>query len=288
VIGGKTPAQTPVSRPTDELDRRLLATLAAHEGPAGICPRIPRLAALLGVSESTLHRALRRLVAAGQLERIAVFERDDDPEWQRRGHQGSRPRRQTTNSYRLLVTPGSATLNPRLRLTPAPGVTASEETAAQTPVSPDFVTPLEGKEPADGGYKGVDEGEHELAPIDIAVVLDVGGQHEPSWADLHLDRDQILGQLRGQLGEVQVLGTVSNDDPERDAKLSALHANGTPQATPRWSNRRPSYKPAGKDTRRLPLAGDLEDFHAAIDALDDDTVHWNYFRNLPDHRRPAR
>jgi hypothetical protein len=196
-------AQTPVSRSTDELDRRLLAALAAHEGPAGICPRVPRLAALLTVSESTLHRALRRLVDAGQLERLPVFECDDDPEWRRRGHQPSHPRRQTSNSYRLLVTPGSATLNPGSRLTPGPGVTASEEPAAQTPVSQNFVTPLEGKEGAGGGYQRIDEDESALSPaesIEIAI--------EPP-AALQLDHDpsltEVLATLGRAFGPVQVL-----------------------------------------------------------------------------------
>jgi Helix-turn-helix domain len=99
---GEGAAQTPVSR---GLDRRLLDTLAAHDGPAGICPSIPRLAALLDVSDSSIHRALRRLVAAGQLVRVAVFERDDDLEWKRRDRRTSHARRQTSNTYRL--TPGS-------------------------------------------------------------------------------------------------------------------------------------------------------------------------------------
>jgi len=138
-----TAGQTPVSRRTEELDARLLATLAAHLGPAGIYPSVPRLAALLDVSVSTVHRSLRRLVAAGVVERIPVFERDDDPEWRRRGHLSSHPRRQTTNSYRV---------------TPDPGVTGYPQPAGQTPVSPDSVTPLEGKDSAGSGYQGIDKG----------------------------------------------------------------------------------------------------------------------------------
>jgi hypothetical protein len=241
VSDSKTPAQTPVSRPTDELDRRLLATLAAHEGPAGICPRVPRLAALLEVSESTLHRALRRLIHAGQLERIPVFERDDDPEWQRRGHRGSRPRRQTTNSYRL---------------TPAPGVTASRETSAQTPVSPESVTPLEGKEPADGGYQGSRDGEYEPAPresIEVAAVLEVGRQHEPSWAELRLDGDGILDRLRGQLDDVEVLSVVANDRPPTDYRT----------ARGRVIDLTGGKRPEGKQAVR--------DLHQALDELVDHT-----------------
>ncbi len=119
----KSAAQTPVSRETAELDRRLLDTLAAHEGPAGICPRVPRLASLLDVSVSTVQRSLRRLVEAGLIERVPVYERDDDVEWKQRlaaGFCGERPRRQTSNSYRV---------------TPGPGVTPKTKSAAQTPVS---------------------------------------------------------------------------------------------------------------------------------------------------------
>jgi hypothetical protein len=188
---GKRAAQTPVSRSTDELDRRLVQTLAAHQGPAGICPRVPRLAALLGVSESTLHRALRRVVDAGQVKRIPVHELPEDPEWQRRGHRISHKGRQTTNSYLL---------NPQLVVetdTP-PGVTASEEPAGQTPVSPVFVTPLEERKvQAVGGYQGnTDKGE----PIEFSI--------EPPETAL-LDHDpgvsEILATLTAAFGHVQVL-----------------------------------------------------------------------------------
>jgi DNA-binding transcriptional ArsR family regulator len=190
-VSGKRPAHTPVSRSTDELDRRLRETLAAHQGPAGICPTVPRLAGLLGVSVSTVQRSLRRLVAAGLVERVAVHELPDDPEWQRRGHRISHKGRQTSNSYRLLVTPG-------------PGVTASEGTAGQTPVSPDFVTPLEGKEQAGGGYQGsTDEGEAALIPagpveIDLDVPAALLLAHDPGVTE-------ILGTLGRAFGEVLVL-----------------------------------------------------------------------------------
>jgi hypothetical protein len=187
-VSGKRPAQTPVSRP---VDWRLVDTLAAHQGPAGIYPTVPRLADRLHVSVSTVQRALRRLVAAGVVERVAVFELPDDPEWQRRGHRMSHKGRQTSNSYRLAVTPG-------------PGVTASEEIAAQTPVSPDFVTPLEGKEPADGGYQGsTDEDEQDLiAPEPVELDLDVP---EALQLDHPPDIPEILAVVTGGFGDVQVL-----------------------------------------------------------------------------------
>jgi hypothetical protein len=159
---------------------------------------------------------------------------------------------------------------------------------AQVNTQEDGVACLNKKGTSRGGYHGVDEGEHEPAlpePVALAAALDVGSQHEPTWADLRLDADQILDRLRGQLGDVQALGLVSDGDPERDAKLGALHADGASPAKPRWSNRRPSYRPAGKDARRLPLTGDVEDFHAAVDALEDDTVSESYYLKVTNGRR---
>ena len=220
---------TPVSRRTDELDRRLLETLAAHEGPVGICPRVPRLAALLGVSVSTVQRSLRRLESADLVERIPVYETDDDLEWKRRRHRVSHARRQTSNTYRL---------------TPAPGVTGFGEPAAQTRVSQDFVTPLEGKEPADGGYHGdIDEGDRDLIPtepIQIAV--------EPPEA-LQLDHNpglsEIMGTLEQGFGHVQVLEY--RRDPPLEDPTGYLTARG----------------------RRIDLAtAKPKDLHQALDQLD--------------------
>jgi hypothetical protein len=86
------------------IDRRLLDLLAAHQGPAGICPTMTRLAGLVGVTRRYVRERLATLEAAGLVERVAVFERDDDLEWKRRraaGFAGERPRRQTSNAYRL-------------------------------------------------------------------------------------------------------------------------------------------------------------------------------------------
>jgi hypothetical protein len=62
---------------------------------------------------------------------------------------------------------------------------------------------LEEKEPADRGYQGVEEGEQAPAT------------HEPTWADLRLDADGILGQLRAQLGDVELV-SVTFDRPATD------------------------------------------------------------------------
>jgi hypothetical protein len=194
----KAPAQTPVARRTDELDRRLLDTLAAHQGPAGICPGVPRLARLLGVHVSTIQRALLRLERAGRLKRIEVFETDDDLEWKRRlaaGFPGERPRRQTANSYVLL---------------PGPGRSSSQRPAGQPPVARDSVRPLEGKEPADGGYQGSrDEDELTLRPTEPVEI-----PIEPP-AALLLDHDpgptEILDALGRGFGTVQVAQVWPNE-----------------------------------------------------------------------------
>jgi hypothetical protein len=47
------------------------------------------------------------LEAAGLVERVAVFERPDDPEWTQRGRRQSHLNRQTNNSYRLTAPPRS-------------------------------------------------------------------------------------------------------------------------------------------------------------------------------------
>jgi hypothetical protein len=66
--------------------------------------------------------------------------------------------------------------------------------------------------------------------------------------------DQVLDTIRAGLGQVDVIWP----------------------ANPRWSNRRPTYRPAGRGARPLPLTGDLEDVHAAIDAPEADTVPESY------------
>jgi DNA-binding Lrp family transcriptional regulator len=191
-VSGNRPAQTPVARRTDEFDRRLLETLAAHQGPGGIYPTVPRLARLLGVHVSTVQRSLRRLEAAALVERTDVFEDENDLEWKRRDHRISHRGRQTASSYRLVG---------RGELLPAPGSSAFQEPAAQTPVAADSLLPLEGKEPADSGYQGSrDKGERPPEPIEVSV--------EPPESAL-LDRDpgvsEVLGTLGRAFGDLQVL-----------------------------------------------------------------------------------
>jgi hypothetical protein len=85
-------------------------------------------------------------------------------------------------------------------------------------------------------------------------VTGVGQQRPLELLDHWPSEDQVLDTLRAGLGEVEVIWP----------------------ANPRWSNRRPSYRPSGKGARPLPLTGDLEDFDAAIDALEADTVPESY------------
>jgi DNA-binding Lrp family transcriptional regulator len=222
---------------TDELDRRLLDTLAAHDGPAGICPRVPRLAKLLGVSVSTIQRSLGRLEAAGLVERIPVYERDDDLEWKQRqaaGFTGEAPRRQTSNSYRV---------------TPGPGVTPKAETAGHPPVSRlvrdtpergDLSTPpVGGTTPAhDDGDSNGDTGV-EFTRVDL------------TGADVdRLDRapgvGKILSTITAGLGDARVLEVRWND------------------------GRHPAYPIRGG--REVDLeACSAEDLHRALDQLDRDT-----------------
>jgi hypothetical protein len=94
------------------IDDRILDILAAHHGPAGICPSIPRLGKLLGVSGRYVRKRLETMEDAGIVRRIHVFERDDDREWQQRGHRSSHLGRQTSSSYRLLQFRGPPELLP--------------------------------------------------------------------------------------------------------------------------------------------------------------------------------
>jgi hypothetical protein len=97
-------------------------------------------------------------------------------------------------------------------------------------------------------------------------VTGVGQQRPLELLDYDPSEAQVLATLRAGLGEVEVVWP----------------------ATPRWANRHPRYRPAGKGARPLPLAGDLEDFHAAIDALDADTVPESYAAKVNGRRRGNR
>jgi hypothetical protein len=55
--------------------------------------------------------------------------------------------------------------------------------------------------------------------VSSTEVLDVGNQHEPTWAELGLSKDQIVDRLRAQLGEIEVLAVWPNDQlPPRSVR----------------------------------------------------------------------
>jgi hypothetical protein len=170
--------------------------LAAHNGPAGICPGVPRLAEVLGVSVRYVRERLAELEGAGLVERIYVFETNDDPQWRRRGRRISHARRQTSSTYRLAQFRGPPGTPTNLVEKATPQATPPELGVADSPVS----SALEGKEQAVSGYHPVDEGEVASDPIEIAVeppesaLLD----HDPSAAE-------VLATLTAAFGHVQVL-----------------------------------------------------------------------------------
>lgn len=182
------------------IDDRILDALAAHDGPAGICPGIPRIGQLLGVSPRYVRQRLAALESAGIVQRIQVFERGDDPEWQSRGHHSSHLGRQTSSSYRLLQFRGPPGTPTKLVGKAEAQVNPPELAVTDSPVS----SALEGKEPAGGGYKGErEEGERESAPrepIEIAVE-----PPEHALLDHDPDMSEIMATLGHTFGDVQVL-----------------------------------------------------------------------------------
>src|SRR5207247_1939566 len=140
--------------------------------------------------------------------------------------------RQTSNTYQMST------------LTPGPGVTEQANVPAQTPVSPESVTPHEGKEVvqpvSEGGLVKAPRA-REAEPPSVPSALDVGRQHEPTWADERLDPDQVMERLRGAFGQAELLELRPND-PDPAAYSTARG-------------------------RRLPLEGSHADFRAAVDQL---------------------
>jgi hypothetical protein len=185
-VSGRRPAQPPGH---GDLDWRILAVLGGYaEGRAW--PTMRTIAGRVHASPRHVRRRLAALEEAGQVERVPVFERTDDAEWQRRGGRPSYPGRQTSNTYWL-------------RRCPGPPDIGSSNAAAQPPGHAESMSALESEGTSRGGYQGVDEGELALippGPVEIAV--------EPP-AALQLDRDPGLGEVLDVLGEafgrVQVL-----------------------------------------------------------------------------------
>jgi hypothetical protein len=253
-VSGKSAGHPPVSPGPREVDRRLLDTLAAHDGPAGICPAVPRLAGLLGVSESSVHRALRRLVSGGLVERIQVFERDDDLEWKRRGRRTSHARRQTSNTYRL--TPGS---QGKVDIDTPPGVSPFRETAAQTPVSGVAVdTPVVKESEASTVSRGGGAADTSVSlvspePVEISI--------EPPASALLArspSKTAILATLAGAFGkdEVEVLSVSPNDGAATD------YTTARGRVIDLAGGKRPESKQA------------VADLHQAVEELDRHTCRW--------------
>jgi hypothetical protein len=234
------------------IDDRILDMLAAHDGPVGICPSIPRLGALLGVSGRYVRQRLAALEQAGLVERVPVFERHDDPEWRSRGRRSSHPGRQTSSSYRVRQfrrppgTPTNPVGNEDAQVNP-PGLAIPDSLVSSA---------LEEKEPAGGGYQGVDEGEQAPAlhePAVVPAVLEVGDQHEPSWANLGLDADGILERLRAQLGDVEALRVAEHGRSATDYRTARGRVIDLTGGT------RPTSRQA------------IQDLHQAVDELDSHT-----------------
>jgi Helix-turn-helix domain len=189
-VSGNRPAQPPGHA---ELDWRILAVLGGYaEGRAW--PTMRTIAGRVGASPRHVRRRLAALEEAGQVERVAVFERSDDPEWQRRGGRPSYPGRQTSNTYRLRRCPGPPDMD-------------SSNTAGQPHGHADSMSALESEGTSRGGYQGVDEGEFALippGPVEIAIEPPAALQldHPPSLAEL-------LATLDAGFGHVQVLDGAS-------------------------------------------------------------------------------
>jgi hypothetical protein len=178
-----------------ELHRRLLDVLAAHDGPAGICPSVPRLAALVGRSRRHVRRVLAELEAAGLVKRVPVFERDDDLEWKRRGRRSSHPRRQTSNTYRMSGDP--------------PDMAYPQRPAQPRGHAPGHVRPgREGTTPSPE-----EEGEPLPRVSSSVTVVEVGHQHpDDRWPEGHPTRAELLETL-APLGPLQVLGEWPTGEP---------------------------------------------------------------------------
>jgi hypothetical protein len=212
--GHERPAQPPGTPASGfellAIDGRITDLLAAHDGPAGIIPSVPRLAGLLGVSARYVRQRIAAMEAAGLVERVPVFEADDDQEWQRRGRRPSHPRRQTSNTYRL-ATPRNWRPAPAAQFRGPPGTPTNLVGKASPQVNPPELgvpdspvrSALEGKEGAGGGYRGREEDESALSPAEPTEVA-----IEPP-AALQLDHDpgvsEVLATLGGAFGPVQVL-----------------------------------------------------------------------------------
>ncbi len=190
----RAPAAQPLGHALGDLDRRLLDALAAHQGPGGIYPTVGRLADVVGCSRRHARRRLAVLESEGLVERVAVHERPDDPEWARRGRRGQGRGRRTSNSYGLAGGPlGHAPAAAPVDVL-GPRTSTNRESAAQ---------PL-GHAPGDVLARSVSEattvsrdtiGAASLEPIEFAVEPPAALQRgrDPSQAEIMATLEQGFG-----------------------------------------------------------------------------------------------
>jgi helix-turn-helix protein len=197
------------------VDHRLLAALAAHNGPQGIHPSTDRLASDVGVSRRYVFLRLARLEDLGLIERVPVFESEDNPEWQRRGRAPWHKGRRTTKSYRLRT--GGQFIGPYERRPPADQPQVLTNGAAQTPMNsvgqgraPVHSKTEVSKKQGESRYQGLP------GPVEIVI--------EPP-AAMQLDRDptpaEVLATLEEAFGPVHVEQWPEDHDPPRPAYTMA-------------------------------------------------------------------
>jgi hypothetical protein len=180
-VNDKSPGQPLGTPPANgykplPIDDRIVDLLKGHDGPAGICPSLGKLAGILGVTRRYVRKRIAEMEAGGRVERKDVFETQNDPEWQRRGWEINHPRAQTNSTYRLasygprVPTPLGTPTNPvGNAVSPAqplgtqpfangPRVPPYKETVEQV-VGTGGVDEGEPASPHDGAGQGVDGGE---------------------------------------------------------------------------------------------------------------------------------
>lgn len=257
-----------------EFDLGLYRLLVRHYSRAGSIPHQETLAEEMGVSVPTVKRSIRRLRDAGWL----VTSR--------------RPQRNTRRGGRLL---GGNRYHPKVSLNDLPeevfpqvATRGHSIPAARNEGSrPKAAKPQVATRDHDGSRSlvGVEERQHQPSSqrgitgsespastptvseskpvpegVSLPAALEVGRQRELMRLDYDPTAEEVLATLRAGLGEVEVVQPPSPTRPS------------------------PSYRPQ-RGRRDLPLAGDLDDFHAAVDRLEADTVPESYARAVQASKR---
>jgi hypothetical protein len=92
-----------------------------------------KLAASAGVTVRWVRVRLARMESLGLLERIPVFERDDDPHWKARGRRSQYPGQQSSNHYRLRRDPPEVPPGSRAAKRPSSHQLAPPDSALKRP-----------------------------------------------------------------------------------------------------------------------------------------------------------